>query len=286
MNIEACEYRNAFLKYHPDIAVVTNIDPDHLDFFKTEVAYTEAFHAFAQSTKCLVILADEAEKKEMIGLAPTTVLVSADSFEVIGESFNEVQPGTYPYMLPILLVPGDHIRLDASLAYVVSQLLHLNTQKSIDSLVKYPGSWRRMEIVGTTKNSNLLMSDYGHHPTEIIATLKALKKAYSDKKLIVFFEPHQYSRTYELREEFAMSFRDADMTYVSDIYAARDIDERRDMITAKMLAEMIAKNAPCEYVATLASARAKIQSVDAEEKNALLLLLGAGNIDELRFAIQ
>ena len=63
MNIEACEYRNAFLKYTPDIAVVTNIDPDHLDFFKTEAAYTEAFHVFARSAKCLVMLADEAEKK-------------------------------------------------------------------------------------------------------------------------------------------------------------------------------------------------------------------------------
>lgn len=63
MNIEACEYRNAFLKYHPDIAVVTNVDPDHLDFFKTEAAYTKAFHVFARSAKCLVMLADEAQKK-------------------------------------------------------------------------------------------------------------------------------------------------------------------------------------------------------------------------------
>jgi UDP-N-acetylmuramate-alanine ligase len=83
MNIEACEYRNAFLKYHPDIAVVTNIDPDHLDFFKTEEAYTDAFHVFAHSARCLVILADEAQKKNMLGLAPTTVLVSENSFEVI-----------------------------------------------------------------------------------------------------------------------------------------------------------------------------------------------------------
>lgn len=123
MNIEACEYRNAFLKYKPDIAVVTNIDPDHLDFFKTEAAYTDAFHTFARSSKCLVMLTDEAEKKGMVGLAPTTVLVSSDAFEVRGEAFNGIQPGKYPYSLPTLLVPGDHIRLDAQLAYVVSQLL-------------------------------------------------------------------------------------------------------------------------------------------------------------------
>lgn len=105
-----------------------------------------------------------------------------------------------------------------------------------------------MEVIGTTKNSNLVMSDYGHHPTEIIATLGALKKAHPDKKLIVFFEPHQYSRTYELRTEFATSFTSADMTYISDIYAARDIDERRDMIDARGLVEMVAKHSNCEYV--------------------------------------
>jgi UDP-N-acetylmuramate-alanine ligase len=72
------------------------------------------------------------------------------------------------------------------------------------------------------------------------------------------------------------------MTYISDIYAARDIDERRDMITAKILAEMVSKNSPCEHVGTLDDARIKLQKIDTEEKNALILLLGAGNIDELR----
>lgn len=152
INIEACEYRNAFLHYHPDIAVVTNIDPDHLDFFKTEAAYLEAFHVFARSARCLVMLTDEAEKKGMTGLAPTTVLVSESSFEVRGEAFNDIKPGIYSYTLPLLVVPGDHIRLDASLAYVVSQLLHLDSEKSFASLAKYPGSWRRMEIVRTTEN--------------------------------------------------------------------------------------------------------------------------------------
>lgn len=126
------------------------------------------------------------------------------------------------------------------------------------------------------------MSDYGHHPTEIIATLWALHKAYPEKKIIVFFEPHQYSRTYELREEFATSFTSADMTYMSDIYAARDIDERRDLISSKILAEMVAQNSPCEYVGTLDDAKKKLQSVDKEEHNSLIVLLGAGNIDELR----
>jgi UDP-N-acetylmuramate--alanine ligase len=105
MNIEACEYRNSFLKYHPDIAVVTNIDPDHLDFFKTEAAYTEAFQAFARSAKCLVILSEEEKGKDMIGCALTTVIVFSDYYEVLGEPFNGIEPGKYNYSLPTLLVP-------------------------------------------------------------------------------------------------------------------------------------------------------------------------------------
>ena len=215
----------------------------------------------------------------------TLVLVSENTFELIGEPFNDIEPGVYPYILPPLLVPGDHIRLDASLAYVTSQLLHLDGQKSLESLSQYPGSWRRMEMIRTTEHSNILMSDYGHHPTEIRVTLSSLKKAHPDKKLIVFFEPHQYSRTYELREEFATCFLDADMTYISDIYAARDIDERRDMITSKILADMVARHSHCEYVGTLYDAREKLQSIDSTKKNALILLLGAGTIDDLRFSL-
>ena len=143
-----------------------------------------------------------------------------------------------------------------------------------------------MEVLGVTKNSNILMSDYGHHPTEIRATLHALNIAHPEKKVIVFFEPHQYSRTYELREEFATSFSDADQTYISDIYAARDIDERRDMIDAERLAQMIAVHASCEYVGTLDDARKKLQEVDEREHGVLLLLLGAGNIDELRSVLR
>lgn len=147
MVIEACEYRNAFLKYHPDIAVVTNIDPDHLDFFKTEAAYEESFHTFARSAKCLVILENEAKKRNMIGLAPTTVLVSENAYEIVGDPFQGLNPGKYSFELPELLVPGDHIRLDGYLAYVVSQLLQLDPTKSLESLSKYPGSWRRMEVI-------------------------------------------------------------------------------------------------------------------------------------------
>ena len=94
-----------------------------------------------------------------------------DTFEVIGADFGSLVAGNYTYSLPDLLVPGGHIRLDASLAYVTSQLLGIDPAVAQTSLKNYPGSWRRMEVVKTTEHNNILISDYGHHPTEIIAIL-------------------------------------------------------------------------------------------------------------------
>lgn|GEM_PF-3414185 len=145
MNIEACEYRNSFLKYYPDIAVVTNIDPDHLDFFKTEAAYREAFEKFMGQARCIVITEQEfKEQKAKIKMAEdffdnkTLVIIHTNFYELIGCSFNGIDPGKYPYSIPELLVPGDHMRADASLAYVTSQLLQLDPEASKNSLAKYP----------------------------------------------------------------------------------------------------------------------------------------------------
>lgn len=270
MVIEACEYRNAFLRYHADIAVITNIDPDHLDFFKTADAYFTAFGHFMAQSRCVVILAEEYQRFQekmkheasTIKHDNTLILVHSDYFEVIGADYGTLTAGTYPYSLPKLLVPGHHIRLDASLAYVTSQILHIAPEEALKSLKNYPGSWRRMEIIKSTLHNNLLISDYGHHPTEIRATLSALHEAYPERRIFVFFEPHQYSRTYELREEFATSFEHADMTYVVDIYAARDIDERRGMITGESLAQRMAEHTPCQYVGTLENAGLVLQNLE------------------------
>jgi UDP-N-acetylmuramate-alanine ligase len=127
MVIEACEYRNAFLRYRPDIAVITNIDPDHLDFFKTDEAYYASFLHFMAQSRCVVILANEYQRftalTQHVILPETLVLVGNNSFEVIGNTYGALVAGKYTYHLPELLVPGGHIRIDAGLAYVVSQLL-------------------------------------------------------------------------------------------------------------------------------------------------------------------
>ena len=97
------------------------------------------------------------------------------------------------------------------------------------------GSWRRSEIVGTTASGNIVMSDYGHHPNEIRPTLSAIREKYSDKKLLVVFQPHQYSRTRELLQEFAMSFSDASELIIPNIYFSRDKQEDVEWMTTDRL---------------------------------------------------
>ena len=106
------------------------------------------------------------------------------------------------------------------------------------------GSWRRSEIVGTTLNGNIVMSDYGHHPNEIRPTLAAIHKKYSDKKLFVVFQPHQYSRTRELLREFATSFSDASELIIPNIYFSRDKIEDVEWMTMERLISVISSSQP------------------------------------------
>ena len=106
----------------------------------------------------------------------------------------------------------------------------------VPKLESYKGSWRRSEIVGTTTHGNIMMSDYGHHPNEIRPTLRAIREKYADKKLFVVFQPHQYSRTRELLQEFATSFADLDTLIIPNIYFSRDKKEDVEwMITERLI---------------------------------------------------
>ncbi len=134
-----------------------------------------------------------------------------------------------------LQVPGGHLLHDAHLAYTVGRLLGMQDDAIIPRLESYTGSWRRSEIVGTTKHGNIVMSDYGHHPNEIRPTLKAIREKYPEKKLLVIFQPHQYSRTRELLHGFATSFSHASELIIPNIYFSRDKQEDVEWMTPDRL---------------------------------------------------
>ncbi|MDQ5968522.1 MAG: UDP-N-acetylmuramate--alanine ligase, partial [Patescibacteria group bacterium] len=176
---------------------------------------------------------------------------------------------------------------DAHLAYTVGRLLGMQDNIIVPKLESYSGSWRRSEIVGMTKNGNILMSDYGHHPNEIRPTLQAIKEKYRDKKLIVVFQPHQYSRTRELLQEFATSFDDADMLIVPNIYFSRDKKEDVEWMTVEKLIHTIRPNQPnIENGYGLENTVQIIQEYDKKNpESSVILLLGAGDIDGIRYEL-
>lgn len=163
----------------------------------------------------------------------------------------------------------------------------MQDQIIVPKLESYKGSWRRSEIIKMTKNGNILMSDYGHHPNEIRPTLRAIKEKYSEKKLIVIFQPHQYSRTRELLSEFAISFSDVDILIIPNIYFSRDKKEDVEWMTTEKLVTEIQKNGVDVIDGNGLENTVKWIS-EYDQKNpdsSIIILLGAGDIDGLRYEI-
>lgn len=249
--IEACEYKRSFLQYRPYITVITNIDLDHLDYYKNLEDYLQAFQSLVDQTSGFVLIsADDENSKKLDIPVEKKIIVGKDHIAYFPrvEEMKDGVKNVYHTELFLdiprmqLQVPGDHLLQDARLAYTVGRLLGMKDEIIVSKLESYKGSWRRSEIIGKTKNGNILMSDYGHHPNEIRPTLAAIKSKYQDKKLFVVFQPHQYSRTRELLDEFAVSFGSADELIIPDIYFSRDKKEDVEWMTMEKLVTEIGEN--------------------------------------------
>lgn len=281
--LEACEYKRSFLRYKPFIWVITNIDLDHLDYYKDLADYISAFNSYAENIITwwyLIIDWNEENSKQLVWKRNDInyVLVYDTEFIIWEQSYN----------FPIfdLKVPWKHILFDAKLAFVVGKIIWLNDNEIKTSLEKYNGIWRRSEIIWLTKNGNILMSDYWHHPTEISLNLEALKNKYSDKKILTVFQPHQYNRTLELLEDFKDCFWNTDILIIPDIYESRDSEEDKAKIDWEKLTAYI--NHPNKFFGNWAENTLKLIK-DFDNKNPwelVIILQWAWNIDDLRYEIE
>ena len=202
MLVEACEYRRNFLHLKPDLLGILNVEMDHLDYFKSYEDYEKAFHQFADQSREVVWPEDVSEYE--------------------GE----------------LTVPGEHNLLNAAMAANLARKLQVPEQIIASALKEFSGVWRRFEYCGTSCGA-LVYDDYAHHPTEIMATLQAAREKHPEARIVAVFQPHQYSRTAALFDDFAESFEDADEVIIADIYEARDTDEDKAAVSAEKLAEAI-----------------------------------------------
>lgn len=294
--IEACEYKRSFLHYKPYIWIITNIDLDHLDYYKDLNDYNSAFYEYMNNIITwwyLIIDWNCKNSRLLVGkrLDINYILVFNDYFEIIYSSKSIDKPflwnkikDTFPILN--LKIPWKHIEFDAKIAYVVWSILWLDKKEIVISLKDYDGIWRRSEMIWYTLNHNMLMSDYWHHPTEISLNLEALKNKYKDKQIVTIFQPHQYNRTLELLEDFKNCFKNTDILIVPNIYNSRDTKEDMEKIDGSKFISYI--NHPNKIWWDWFENTLKIiNDLDIKKPNKLLFILQwAWDIDNLRYDIK
>jgi UDP-N-acetylmuramate--alanine ligase len=237
---EADESDGSLLEYTPDVAVVTNIEADHLDFFGSAEAYSAVFDEFVERLRpggALVICVDDpgaAALAERCTARGVRVLRygSGDDPNLAGALLNWEQQGTgsvatiqlagEPHPRGMRLsVPGRHMALNALAALLAAREAGGNAESVLDGLAGFEGVRRRFESVGTAAGVRVF-DDYAHHPTEVRATLEAVRGVAGGSRSIVVFQPHLYSRTQTFAREFASALSGADEVFVLDVYAARE----------------------------------------------------------------
>lgn len=259
--VEACEYKRSFISLSPEILVITNIDNDHLDYYGTIEGVQQAFTEMVEKVPAPgAIVCDPSDPL----VAPVLMNASARIVDYTKENLTTV-----------LAVPGEHNKKNAKTALAVARILGVGENEACALLAGFQGTWRRMEYKGKMENGALIYDDYAHHPTEIKATLQGFRAKYPGGHIRVVFQPHLYSRTKLLLNDFAESFGDADEVIVAPIYAAREKPDPE--ISAEILEQEIAKHHP--------SARAfddfsVIESHlrDTVTPNDIVITMGAGDI--------
>ncbi|MDI6449435.1 UDP-N-acetylmuramate--L-alanine ligase [Anaerobaca lacustris] len=288
---EACEYDRSFLNLRPQIACILNIEADHLDCYRDEGDIVDAFYRFARGTKpdgLIVANGQDANVAKVIerldgrrrvvtfgfgtkcSVYPRNVRVHRGSYR-----FDVYQDGRRLGSTS-LSVPGRHNILNALAVTAVAVNIGVEPEAILGVLDRFTGVDRRLMLKGCC-NGVTVLDDYAHHPTEIRASLKAIREKYHPKRLWCVYQAHQYSRTRFFLDAFAASFREADKAIIPEIYFVRDSDVSRSEVNADILAGRIrAEGTDAEYVGTFDAV------CDCLEKELgagdLVVTMGAGDV--------
>jgi UDP-N-acetylmuramate--L-alanine ligase len=291
---EADESDGSFLMYAPDVAVITNVEADHLDNYGTEAAYRASFEAFVARIKpggVLVTSADEPGTRELAGRAADRGLrvvsyggSEAADYRLTGlrargmETSAAIGRRDAPGVDLWLSVPGEHNALNAAAAVAAAAELGIPLAAAADALARYRGAARRLEPKGEAGGVRVLDS-YAHHPTEVATDLRAAREiAGPGGRVIAVFQPHLYSRTRIFAAEFGEALGLADLAVVLDVYAAREDPEPG--VTGKLVADAVpGRPAAARYVPVFADVPKVVASL--AEPGDLVLTMGAGDVTTL-----
>lgn len=287
---EACEYDRSFLNLHPQVGIILNIEPDHLDYYSDIDEIVSAFGDFANGIRTDGVLIAGGEDKNVAKLLPALrdrrILTFGlkDRFDYSAAKINQFPDRTEFTCLvrgreigrAVLNLPGEHNVRNALAVIAAADSLGLDVGAVLDVMGGFEGMDRRLmkkaEVDGIT-----IYDDYAHHPTEIKASLAAMRQKYDGRKIFCVFQPHQYSRTRFLLKDFAESFKHADITIVPDIYFVRDTEKARNEVNSEMLVNAIKqKGSEAVFIDSFEKIcgflKNNVKSGD------ILMTMGAGNV--------
>lgn len=286
---EACEYKGNILKYHPTTAVILNIDEDHLDYFKSMEHIESTFVEYVKGLPkdaTVIINNDEANLVKVREASPGKVITFSihrpSDFQATAIHYDDAGRAAFDLMsqgkrYPVhLSVMGVHNVLNALAALATAWHTGVPIEDGIRAIETYTPVHRRLELIGV-KDGVTVMDDYAHHPTEIMATLAALRNA-TKGRIYCVFQPHTYTRTKILLKGFADAFKHADHVGVLDIYAAREKD-LHEVHSMDLMSAMIDRGTDCDYFSSFEDALSTLR----EEllPGDVFITMGAGNVNEL-----
>ncbi len=278
-----------FMWQNPKIIVITSIEFDHPDVYKDLDDVRSAFEKFAQKVVrngILVCCGDNDEIKKLIknykGQRVTYGISSENDYIVKNLKFKDNKTGfeVHSFGKKVALdlnVFGIHNALNATASYIVGLNIGLTTKDIKKGLLEFKGTKRRSEIVGLLKSGAMVFDDYAHHPTEIQNTLNSFRLNFPKYKIVCIFQPHTYSRTKFLFEQFTRSFNDVDKTIITDIFASAR-ESRDPSVSSQLLAENIKKNNNnTVYLPKLSDVVEYVNS-QKYDKDTIIITMGAGDI--------
>jgi UDP-N-acetylmuramate--alanine ligase len=290
MLTEACEAYDSFLSLRPDIAVVTNVDYDHTDYYATEQALHDSFTQFSSNILeggVLIACGDDVGVRQVFGNSEATLKLyglDSDDLYVKGSvqqgstlaQLVNVSIGGKPAGTFTLYAPGKHNVQNALAAITATHHCGIAFDVAATALETFRGAERRFEILGE-RDGRLVVDDYAHHPTEITATLSAATTAYPDRRLVAVFQPHLYSRTRDFLDGFAEALTIAEAIIVTNIYPARE--KPIPGVTAGAIVQKIAERAPRNtvlFVPALDDVKDTLEWVT--HPGDIVLVMGAGDV--------
>ncbi len=289
---EACEFDRSFLNLSPQYAAVLNIDEDHLDCYRDLAAIVEAFRSFAALVSPAGVLVANGEDRnvaeairaaacevETFGLAEGCTWRGVNLAHDRGRYTMDVLLAGREYCRLAVPLPGLHNAYNALAAVALLHHAGLDGRQIAERLCRFEGTLRRMTLKARLRDVTVI-DDYAHHPTEIQATLRAIRDYYQPKRLLCVFQPHQHSRTRFLLKDFARSFAAADEVIVPDIYFVRDSAAEKDYISSEDLVAQIRLNGgEAIYLKSFVDIATYLRG--ALRGGDLLVTMGAGNIWEV-----